>query len=305
MKIRSEEEITEDLKNLRMLIVDEVVEKLYPELTWRSKDDIDYVMSLTEKSSWQNLELNVREALKVETLPNLHQDDLFLAVKKGMVYTLTGYANPTNRRALYQKEIKALDDFIKMVNDDSADYPELFDSYYMNPVESILVLGSEKDKLMTVRFLNRMFTIETETLDELIDYHNLSPSAYVGAIKKLTVHYQEEFRKLRHPDYYLMKDELFKQINEVGQVAITPFEHDTDSKFTSSWLGCYTISKSDYERYNIEELGVEGDHLPYRLDEQWHEIHLHELKTKKELELKQAKQEIKPKKQKSQELRRL
>jgi len=288
-----------------MLIVDEVIEKLYPELTWRSKDDIDYVTSLTEKPSWQNLEMIVREGLKGKSLPDLYQDDLFLAMKKGMVYTLTGYANPTNKRALYQREIKALDEFIHMVNDDIANHPELFSSHQIDPVESVLILENEKDELMTVRILNRMFTIETETVDELVDYHNRTPLEYLKAIKKLTVHYQEEFRKLRHPDYYLMRNELLKQIDKAGQVATTPFEHDTDSRFTSSWLGCYTISKYDYERYNIEELGVEGDHLPYRLDEQWHEIHLNELKMKKEHELKQAKQEIKPKKQKSQEFRRL
>jgi len=74
--------------------------------------------------------------------------------------------------------------------------------------------------------------------------------------------------------------ELFLKLEKEERKLISAMGSDCITNPT--WLGCYSISLSDYKKYKMKEHGIEGDHVPDNLDKEWNEIHWEDISNKYE-----------------------
>jgi len=278
--------------------VDEVVQKVYPNFYVRTEDDVRKVNSGVDETLKMRFG-RVSEMLEIMTLHELHQEQYFLEFKERMIEGLIEYVNPNNDRyrALYSKEIETLNDFVSYLEEVVEEHPKLFREVD-TPHFRLFSFQNNKDMVIIDDKCKSISYIFEDTATHIYP-NDMPPSEFIQAIAELKVKNNNMLHRARHPDYYLMRDVILEEIDKADQVPLTAFEYEGNSPHDSSWIGCYTISKSDYVAYNIEELGVEGDHIPDRLHEQWFDVELADVKRKKELSRKQGKQEIKPKKEKS------
>ena len=104
--IRNEQEVLEDLEILKILVVDDVMDKVYPNWLHRTDDSRDMVTSHFENVLVNHQEL-VREKLEHHSLPKLHKHLDFRQLKAGMVDTLSRHIKLENQELVKKPKVKA------------------------------------------------------------------------------------------------------------------------------------------------------------------------------------------------------
>jgi len=71
----------------------------------------------------------------------------------------------------------------------------------------------------------------------------------------------------------VLREKLQDQLDSAGLVRISSLEYNHERGYENTdWLGCYAIKRSDYLKYGMDKLGIEGDHVPDYIEEFWEEV---------------------------------